>query len=113
LVERLHASSDGALHLGRRVEDFAVHAHGLTVETRTRAGIRHEHGIALVGADGLWSHVRSRLGDDAPPQFCGRTAWRATVSADLVPAEFREPATWLWLGREANFVHYPVRAGAA
>ena len=113
LLERLQASPDGALHLGRRVEDFAVHAHGVTVETRTPAGTRDEHGIALIGADGLWSRIRGRLGDDTPAKFCGRTAWRATVSADLVPLEFREPITWLWLGAEAHLVHYPVRAGAA
>jgi salicylate hydroxylase len=113
LLERLQASPDGALHLGRRVEDFAVHAHGVTVETRTQAGTRDEHGIALIGADGLWSRIRGRLGDDTPAKFCGRTAWRATVSADLVPLEFREPITWLWLGTEAHLVHYPVRAGAA
>jgi len=113
LLERLQASPDGALHLGRRVEDFAVHAHGVTVETRTPVGTRDEHGIALIGADGLWSRIRGRLGDDTPAKFCGRTAWRATVSADLVPVEFREPVTWLWLGREAHLVHYPVRAGAA
>ncbi len=113
LLERLQASADGALHLGRRVEDFAVHAHGVTVETRTPAGTRDEHGMALIGADGLWSRIRGRIENDAPPQFCGRTAWRATVSADLVPLEFREPITWLWLGSEAHLVHYPVRAGAA
>jgi salicylate hydroxylase len=113
LLERLRASADGALHLGRRVEDFAVHAHGVTVETRTRGGTRDEHGIALVAADGLWSRIRGRIDNDGPPQFCGRTAWRATVSADLVPTEFREPITWLWLGTEAHLVHYPVRAGAA
>ena len=113
LLECLQASPDGALHLGRRVEDFAVHAHGVTVETRTQAGTRDEHGIALIGADGLWSRIRGRLGDDTPAKFCGRTAWRAIVSADLVPLEFREPITWLWLGAEAHLVHYPVRAGAA
>jgi salicylate hydroxylase len=113
LAERLQASADGTLHLGRTVEDFAVHAHGVTVVTRTAAGARDEHGIALVGADGLWSRLRHRLGDETSPQFCGRTAWRATVPADLVPAEFREPITWLWLGPEAHLVHYPVRAGAA
>ena len=113
LVERLQASADGALHLGRSVEDFAVHAHGVTVETRTSAGPRSEHGIALVGADGLWSQMRGRVGNETPAHFCGRTAWRATVAADLVPQEFREPITWLWLGPKAHLVHYSVRAGAA
>jgi len=110
LLERLRGSADGALHLGRRVEDFAVHAHGITVQTRAPAGLRQEHGIALIGADGLWSQVRSRLLGETPPQFCGRTAWRATVPAELVPAEFRAPAIWLWLGPKAHLVHYPVRA---
>jgi 2-polyprenyl-6-methoxyphenol hydroxylase-like FAD-dependent oxidoreductase len=113
LLKRLQASHDGALHLGRRVEDFAVHAHGVTVVTRTSAGQRDEHSIALIGADGLWSRVRSRVGDDAPAQFAGRTAWRALVPADLVPLSFREPSVWLWLGPQAHLVHYPVRGGAA
>src|SRR5262249_53026318 len=113
LPARLRASRDGALHLGRRVEDFAVHAHGVTVVTRTRSGQSDEHGMALIGADGLWSRVRSRVGDDAPAQFTGRTAWRALVPADLVPLPFREPITWLWLAPQAHLVHYPVRGGAA
>jgi salicylate hydroxylase len=69
--------------------------------------------MALIGADGLWSQLRGRVGEDAAPLFCGRTAWRATVSADLVPAEFRDAVVWLWLGAEAHLVHYPVRGGAA
>ncbi len=113
LLDALHASREGALQLGRTVEDFAVHAHGITVQARTAGGLCHEQGMALIGADGLWSQLRSRLGDDSPARFCGRTAWRATVAADLVPAEFREPITWLWLGPEAHLVHYPVRGGAA
>ena len=113
LLARLRASRDGALHLGRRVEDFAVHAHGVTVVTRTRSGQSDEHGMALIGADGLWSRVRSRVGNDAPAQFTGRTAWRALVPADLVPLPFREPITWLWLAPRAHLVHYPVRGGAA
>jgi salicylate hydroxylase len=113
LVEALRASPDGALNLGRRVEDFAVHAHGVTAQTRAAGGQRDEHGMALVGADGLWSRIRSRLGDAATAQFCGRTAWRATLAAERVPAELRAPDVSLWLGPDAHLVHYPIRGGGA
>jgi salicylate hydroxylase len=113
LVDRLLASRDGALYLGHKVEDFAIHANGITVQSRTKEGLRQEPGIALVGADGLWSQVRSRIAHDAPPQFCGRSAWRATVPAETVAPEFRDPITWLWLGAHAHLVHYPVKGGTA
>src|SRR5262249_56481350 len=70
------------------------------------------HGIALIGADGLWSGLRRKLGDRASPRFRERTAWRALVSADRVPPPAREAATVLWLGPDAHLVHYPVKGGA-
>ena len=48
----------------------------------TAQGLRDEQGIALVGADGLWSTLRARLGDRRPPRFAHRTAWRAIVPAE-------------------------------
>jgi salicylate hydroxylase len=70
-----------------------------------------EHGIALIGADGVWSAMRKSLGHAATPRFRRRTAWRATVPADHVDAPWRAPVTNLWLGPGAHLVHYPVRAG--
>jgi salicylate hydroxylase len=93
------------------VDDFAVHAHGVTVQARGRAATIDEHGIALIGADGLWSAVRAKLGDRRPPRFRSRTAWRALVPADRVPPQAREAATVLWLGPDAHLVHYPVQGG--
>ena len=75
------------------------------------AGLTKEHGLALLAADGLWSVLRERLGDDEPPRFAGRTAWRGLIPADEVAPEFREPLVHLWLGRDAHLVHYPVKAG--
>jgi salicylate hydroxylase len=112
LIETLESTSDFVLRLGSKVEDYAVHAHGVTVQSRGRFASSDEHGIALVGADGLWSTVRARLGDRAPPQFRNRTAWRALVPADRVASQAREPATMLWLGPDAHLVHYPVKGGA-
>jgi len=89
-----------------------VHANGITVQARAGAASFDEHGIALIGADGLWSMLRGKLGDRAPPQFRNRTAWRALVPAERVPAHARASATVLWLGPDAHLVHYPVKGGA-
>ena len=70
-----------------------------------------EHGAALIGADGLWSTLRDRLGHAAEPDFAHHTAWRALVAADAAPPQFAAPAVNLWLGRDAHLVHYPVKAG--
>jgi salicylate hydroxylase len=111
LIEALEATSDFVLRLGSKVEDYAVHAHGITVQARGGFASIDEHGIALVGADGLWSTLRVKLGDRTLPRFRSRTAWRALVPADRVPPHAREGATALWLGPNAHLVHYPVKAG--
>lgn len=64
-----------------------------------------------IGADGLWSTIRTQLGDKSKPEFRNRTAWRALLPAAAVSEEFRQPVTRLWLGRDAHLVHYPVRGG--
>ena len=111
LIGTLQETADFTLRLGFRVEDFAVHVNGVTVEGRGQSGTLDEHGIAFVAADGLWSTMRQRLGDPRRPRFSGRAAWRATVPADRVQPAFREPVTTLWLGRDAHLVHYPVKGG--
>jgi salicylate hydroxylase len=110
LLEAVGANPDIVLRLGIRVEDFVVHAKGLSVACRRGSATADEHGIALIAADGLWSGLRGRLGHPAP-EFRRRTAWRALVPADAVEDEFRAPDVQLWLGRNAHVVHYPVKNG--
>ena len=105
------ANQDVKVKLGLRVEDFAAHVNGITVLARGASEISDERGFALIGADGLWSAVASRLREQRRPRFAHRTAWRALVPADSVPAEFREPLVHLWLGLDAHLVHYPVKGG--
>lgn len=110
----LHAVSDYpdiVLQLGCRVQDFVSHKNGITVQVQSGREVFEERGIALIGADGVWSVTRQAMGSDGAPRFSGRTAWRATVPVDDMPGEFREPLVNLWLGRHAHLVHYPVRAG--
>src|SRR4051812_29721968 len=68
LVAAISESLDVTLKLGTRAQDFALHQHGLTVQTRGTHAL-DEHGIALIGADGLWSTLRARMGDGGPPVF--------------------------------------------
>ena len=97
--------------LGARVEDFVTHPNGITVSARGRTGATDERGLALIGADGLWSLVRRRIGFGEAPRFTGQAAWRSLMPAREVAPAFREPFVYLWLGREAHLVHYPVKAG--
>ena len=110
LLDAVQANPDIVLRLGTKVENFVEHARGLSVACRRGAFAADEHGIALIGADGLWSALRSRLKHPAP-QFRQRTAWRALVPVESVEEEFRAPEVQLWLGRNAHVVHYPVKSG--
>ena len=112
LLEAVRGNPDIVLKLGARVEDFVAHGHGVTVACRRGTSTADETGIALIGADGLWSSLRVRLGHYRKPVFRHRTAWRALIPAANVAPDLRTDAVRLWLGRGAHLVHYPVKAGA-
>ncbi len=113
-AEAVAAKPEVVMRLGFTVRDFAARHGGVAIAGKTRSGVMaSEQGDALVGADGLWSAVRERLGHEANPQFQRRTAWRALVDADAVEPAWREPLVHLWLGAGAHLVHYPVRGGTA
>ncbi len=69
-------------------------------------------GACLIGADGLWSGLRTIISPAARLRFAGATAWRAQVPRDTLPAPFAEPVVGLWLGPGTHLVHYPVGGGA-
>lgn len=112
LAAATEADQDVTVKLGVKVEEFAAHGHGVSVLGRRGDRMMiDERGIALIGADGIWSTIAAKLKGHRKPRFAHRTAWRALVPADAVPAEFRAPVVHLWLGLDAHLVHYPVRGG--
>ena len=111
LAGAAQTTQDVVLKLGIRVDDFAAHNNGVTVQGHCGQQVVDERGVALIGADGIWSKVAAQLQRQRPPRFAHRTAWRALVPAEAVPPEFREPLVHLWLGLDAHLVHYPVKAG--
>ncbi len=71
----------------------------------------------LVGADGVWSTVRTLVGG-SPTRPTGHTAWRATVGFDTPAGSALEaiapPRTvTAFLHPKMHLVAYPVKAGAA
>lgn len=60
----------------------------------------------LIGADGLWSVVRSNLRGVQAPRFSGDIALRA-----LIPCAHEVRDVALWLGPQLHVVAYPVKAG--
>jgi len=112
LVEAVRAHPDIVLHLGTRVEDFAMQEDGVTISARASEHRFEDRGAALIAADGLWSNLRRRLGHRRQPRFARRTAWRALAPAAALEPELRAPAVNLWFGTRAHLVHYPVRGGS-
>ncbi len=67
---------------------------------------------ALIGADGLWSKVRSQMLTDGSPRATGHAAYRTLVPASSLPQAQRTPHVRLWWARDVHVVSYPVRSGA-
>jgi salicylate hydroxylase len=112
LANAVRTNRDIALKLACRVEDYAGHRNGVSVLARCAGEIVQEQGVALVGADGVWSAVRDRLRRQNPPRFRHRTAWRAFVPATALAEKWREPMVNLWMGMDSHLVHYPIKGGA-
>jgi len=67
---------------------------------------------AVVGADGLWSHVREALLHDGPAHATGHCAYRAQLPMQALPSHLRSFDVTVWLGHKFHVVHYPVKGGA-
>jgi salicylate hydroxylase len=111
LAAAAQTTQDIEVKLATRVEDFVAHVNGITVQARHGQRVVDERGVALIGADGVWSTLSAQIQGRRPPRFRHRTAWRTLVQAAAVPEEFRSPLVHLWLGPDAHLVHYPVKGG--
>ena len=114
LIERIARQPGVALTLGAEVGGFAGDEASVTIGVKRGLVGFKERGEALIGADGLRSIVRERLGLGARDgaTFSGRVAFRATLEAARVPERLLKPEITLRLGARAHLVHYPLRDGA-
>lgn len=115
LLDRVAAEPAISLNLDSTVRGFAVAPEGDVRVALKRGLLRLEtKADLLIGADGLRSTVRDKLGlgGENDVVFSGDVAWRALVPAHRLPESLRKPETWLWLGPRGHLVHYPLRGGS-
>jgi salicylate hydroxylase len=108
LLKAVQQEGTVQLHLGRWLESFVDT--GNAVQVKALDGALME-GLALIGADGLWSTVRQNLLDDAEPRITGHLAYRALIAQRELPAYLRSEKVTVWMGPDLHVVQYPVRRG--
>ena len=111
LLDAVHAMPAISLRLGTRVSSVSQEGGKLQVtlaQGATPPETLEAH--ALIGADGVRSATRQTILNGPAPVFSGRTAYRATVPASLIPPQFLA-GSGIWFGRKAHLVHYPLRQG--
>jgi salicylate hydroxylase len=102
---------DVHLHMGKRVDDVALHANGVTGLVYAQERVDEYSGMAMVGADGVWSRMRAMYFDNSEAQFSGLCAWRGLVPMEALPDWPDRENVQLWLASNAHAVSYPVRQG--
>jgi salicylate hydroxylase len=102
------------IRTGCEVSHFASHANGVTVSLTSDAVVTEDEGMLLIGADGVWSRVRARLGGPRPV-FSGHVAFRGMFDAAGLPPALKrllsERQVAAFLVPKAHVVAYPVSAG--
>jgi salicylate hydroxylase len=92
--------------LGREFTGYAESAVGVLAKFRTASGEETQEGTVLVGADGVRSSVRTKLGG-GDLAFSGQLAWRAVTKFSA-----RAEVT-VWFGPHAHLVTYPLDQSGA
>ncbi len=96
------------LQLNTRVQSFAQQERRVVVQPSQGDALEVD---ALLGADGLWSAVRTQLLGDGPPRVSGHLAYRAMLPQARLPEALRTQVVTAWLGPKFHVVQYPVRGG--
>jgi salicylate hydroxylase len=89
------------IRLGHEFTDYTQDAGGVAARFRTASGEETIEGSVLVGADGVRSTVRTKLGG-GDLTFSGQVAWRA-VTKFSARAEIT-----VWFGPRGHLVTYPL-----
>jgi 3-hydroxybenzoate 6-monooxygenase len=70
-----------------------------------------ERGDLVIGADGLWSRIRTAMLGAEKPAVSGHIAYRAVLPMGEVPEGIPRDEVLLHAGPRLHLVHYPLRRG--
>jgi len=108
LLHAVQAQGSTQLLLNNALQLVSQDTHA--VQVTTTDGHQRRANV-VIGADGLWSHVRDFVRTDAQPRFSGHLAYRAMVPQAALPLALRSEVVTAWLGPRFHAVQYPVHGG--
>ena len=108
LLDAARSMEGVQLQLGSEVGGVQQDSDGVQVQTMQDQTYKAD---LLVGADGVWSRVRSHVVDDGPPRVTGHLAFRAMLPQTDLPEGLRSQIVTAWMGPNFHVVQYPVHRG--
>ncbi|WP_052409837.1 FAD-dependent oxidoreductase [Paraburkholderia oxyphila] len=94
--------------LGHRCADLIEDDDGVTLTFENGARVTCD---LVIGADGIRSVVRQRIGLDVAATSEGVMAYRGLVPVEKLPWASDAQGLYLWMGAGRSFLCYPVSAG--
>lgn len=117
LLAKAGQDRDITIVTGAAVRDFAVHRSGITASIDRGGEVDEVRGRLLVGADGVWSSLREKMGGQQASRFTGSIAWRATVPMEgdagaTVAAIIGRDKVGVFVHPDFHMIAYPLRGGS-
>lgn len=109
LLSACQHEADIELHQGVLVRDAVAHPNGITLIGDNKNGTTNYRGVALIGADGVNSTIRTECFDCKGAVSTGTVALRALISRDKLPGNLPTDKICMWLAPNAHAVVYPLR----
>lgn len=100
LLDAVAAEPRCRIHLGCRIESDPEAAIGRAMARRP---------TVIVGADGIWSRIRTCIPGAGTVEFSGNVAWRLMVPRSEASPLLSEDRVTAFLGSNAHLVAYPVK----
>lgn len=109
LLDAFNQRAPGKLHLGARCTGVEETPSGVRLNFYDQ---RSATGDVVIGADGVHSEIRRKIGADVKPFFTGLAAWRGLVAMDRLPEHMRRNVGTNWVGPGGHVITYPLRSGS-